>query len=97
MVPVCYTHLDVYKRQTFDFEGEKQISLASNLIFTEPQKNYEVTLSQSLKAGWRVRAVVYWQQNESIFLPKGNDYEAMFQRPDDSVLVSGTPEEDRCV
>ena len=79
---------------TFDFEGEKQISLASNLIFTEPQKNYEVTLSQSLKAGWRVRAVVYWQQNESIFLPKGNDYEAMFQRPDDSVLVSGTPEED---
>ena len=79
---------------TFDFEGEKQISLASNLIFTESQKNYEVTLSQSLKAGWRVRAVVYWQQNESIFLPKGNDYEAMFQRPDDSVLVSGTPEED---
>ena len=78
---------------TFDFEGEKQISLASNLIFTEPQKNYEVTLSQPLKAGWRVRAVVYWQQNESIFLPKGNDYEAMFQRPDDSVLVSGTPEE----
>ena len=79
---------------TFDFEGEKQSSLASNLIFTEPQKNYEVTLSQPLKAGWRVRAVVYWQQNESIFLPKGNDYEAMFQRPDDSVLVSGTPEED---
>ena len=79
---------------TFDFEGEKQIPLASNLIFTEPQKNYEVTLSQPLKAGWRVRAVVYWQQNESIFLPKGNDYEAMFQRPDDSVLVSGTPEED---
>lgn len=79
---------------TFDFEGEKQISLASNLIFTEPQKNYEVTLSQPLKAGWRVRAVVYWRQNESIFLAKGNDYEAMFQRPDNSVLVSGTPEED---
>ena len=79
---------------TFDFEGEKQISLASNLIFTAPQSGYEVTLSQPLKAGWRVRAVVYWQQNESIFLPKGNDYEAMFQRPDDSVLVSGTPEED---
>ena len=79
---------------TFDFEGEKQISLASNLNFTAPQSGYEVTLSQPLKAGWRVRAVVYWQQNESIFLPKGNDYEAMFQRPDDSVLVSGTPEED---
>ena len=78
----------------FDFEGEKQISLASNLIFTEPQKNYEVTLSQPLKAGWRVRAVVYWRQNESIFLAKGNDYEAMFHRLDDSVLVSGTPEED---
>lgn len=79
---------------TFDFEEEKQISLASNLNFTEPQDSYEVTLSQPLKAGWRVRAVVYWRQNESIFLPKGNDYEAMFQRPDDSVLVSGTPEED---
>lgn len=79
---------------TFDFEGEKQISLASNLNFTEPQDSYEVTLSQPLKAGWRVRAVVYWRQNESIFLPKGNDYEAMFHRLDDSVLVSGTPEED---
>lgn len=79
---------------TFDFEGEKQISLASNLNFTEPQDSYEVTLAQPLKAGWRVRAVVYWRQNESIFLTKGNDYEAMFHRPDDSVLVSGTPEED---
>lgn len=79
---------------TFDFEEEKQISLASNLNFTEPQDSYEVTLSQPLKAGWRVRAVVYWRQNESIFLPKGNDYEAMFHRLDDSVLVSGTPEED---
>ena len=79
---------------TFDFEGGKQISLASNLNFTEPQDSYEVTLAQPLKAGWRVRAVVYWRQNESIFLTKGNDYEAMFHRPDDSVLVSGTPEED---
>lgn len=79
---------------TFDFEGERQISLASNLSFKAPQDRYEVTLSEPLKAGWRVRAVVYWQQNESIFLPKGNDYEAIFQRPDDSVLVSGTAEEE---
>ena len=79
---------------SFDFESEEQISLASNLVFKDATDRYEVTLSEPLKAGWRVRAVVYWQQNESIFLPKGNDYEAMFQCPDDSVLVSGTPEED---
>lgn len=80
--------------ETFDFEGEKQISLASNLNFTQAVDSYEVTLAQPLKAGWRVRAVVYWRQNPSIFLTKGNDYEEMFHRPDDSVLVSGTPEED---
>ncbi len=79
---------------SFDFEGEQQISLASNLNFTAPQDSYEVMLTEPLKAGWRVRAVVYWQQNESIFLPKGNDYEEIFHCPDDSVLVSGISEED---
>ena len=82
------------KDDSFDFESEKQISLASNLVFKDATDHYEVTLSQPLKAGWRVRAVVYWRQNNEIFLPKGNDYEAMFNRPDDSVLVSGTPEEE---
>ena len=56
--------------------------------------HYEVTFTEPLRAGWWVCAVVYWRQNSSIFLTKGNDYEDMFHRPDDSALVSGTPEED---
>lgn len=82
------------REDSFDFESEKQISLASNLVFKDATDSYEVTLSKPLKAGWRVRAVVYWRQNNEIFLTKGNDYEAMFNRPDDSVLISGTPEEE---
>ena len=57
-----------------------------------PEK--EVTLSEPVKAGYRVRAVVYWTQNEELFLPKGNDYEESFHRPDDSVgVVAKTVEE----
>lgn len=32
--------------------------------------------------------MVYWSQNTQLFLAKGNDYEAMFHRPDDSVAVT---------
>lgn len=81
---------------TFDFESADQISLVSNLNVTEAFSGREVTFSKPLKAGYRVRAVVYWRQNTEIFLPKGNDYEAMFNKPDDSVLITpkshtGTP------
>lgn len=72
----------------FDFEGENQISLVSNLTATEPFSGKEVTLGEPLRAGYRVRAVVYWRQNSDIFLPKGNDYEAMFGLPDDSVAIT---------
>ena len=72
----------------FDFEGENQISLVSNLTATEPFSGKEVTFSEPLRAGYRVRAVVYWRQNSDIFLPKGNDYEAMFGLPDDSVAIT---------
>ena len=77
--------------ETFDFEGEHQISLASNISGAEPFSGKEITLSEPLKAGYRVRAVVYWSQNKDIFLAKGNDYEESFHRPDDSVLVSVAP------
>lgn len=82
--------------ESFDFEGENQISLASNIKATEAFSGKEIQLAEPLKAGYRVRAVVYWTQNTSIFLPKGNDYEASFHRPDDSVLITpkaqtGTP------
>lgn len=78
--------------EEFDLESDKQISLASNISCTEAFSGKEVKLSEPLKEGYRVRAVVYWAQNEDIFLPKGNDYEAMFSRPDDSVLVASKPE-----
>lgn len=38
-----------------------------------------------------MRAVAYWDQNPDIYLPKGNDYEASFNKPDDSVPVIGAP------
>lgn len=80
--------------ESFDFEGENQISLASNINCTEAFSGKEITLSEPVRSGYRVRAVVYWTQNEEIFLPKGNDYEESFHRPDDSVgVVAKTVEE----
>lgn len=78
--------------EDFDFEGDSQISLTSPITCTEAFFGKEVQLTEPLKAGYRVRAVVYWAQNEEIFLPKGNDYEEMFHMPDDSVLISGSQE-----
>lgn len=73
--------------ETFDFESENQRPLCSPIAITEAANNWEVKLTEPLRSGWRVRAVVYWSQNADLFLPKGNDYEAVFNRPDDSVLV----------
>ena len=78
----------------FDFEGEHQISLVSNLDATEPFVNKEVQLIQALKPGYRVRAVVYWSQNTDLILTKGNEYESVFNRPDDSVIVTQAEETD---
>lgn len=72
----------------FDFESTDQIQLTSPISVIEPLDNVEVQLSEPLRAGYRVRAVVYWAQNPDIFLVKGNDYESMFHRPDDSILVN---------
>ena len=74
----------------FDFESQNQLSLASNISCTERFTGKEIQLSEPLKEGYRVRAVVYWSQNIDLFLAKGNDYEEMFHRPDDSVLVTGS-------
>lgn len=73
--------------ESFDFESSSQISLLGNYEVTEPFENKEITFETPLKAGYRVRAVVYWTQNVDLFLPKGNDYEAVFGRPDDSVKI----------
>lgn len=77
--------------EDFDFEGDNQIALVTYRQTTEAFQHMEVKLSQPLKAGYRVRAVVYWDQNADIFLPKGNDYEKQFGKPDDSVLVKADP------
>ena len=37
-----------------------------------------------------MRAVVYWNQNTALYIPKGNDYEAE-SIPDDSVLIPAVP------
>ncbi len=73
--------------EKFDFEGDDQISLLSMHDITEAFTDKEVTLTSPLKAGYRVRAVVYWTQNVDVFVPKGNDYEESFGRPDDSIKV----------
>lgn len=77
--------------EAFDFEGDNQIALVTYRQTKEAFQHMEVKLSQPLKAGYRVRAVVYWDQNADIFLPKGNDYEKQFGKPDDSVLVKADP------
>lgn len=72
----------------FDFENTEQIPLCSPLNVTEALDNQEIQLNEPLRAGYRVRAVVYWSQNPDIFLVKGNDYESVFHRPDDSIVVN---------
>lgn len=74
--------------EEFDFEGEYMHSLVSPINVTEAITEQEITLSEPLLAGYRVRAVVYWSQNNDLWIPKSNDYEAD-GIPDDSVLVSG--------
>lgn len=76
--------------ESFDFESENQIALANYITATDPFQGMEISFpDKPLREGYRVRAVVYWTQNEELWLPKGNDYEAMFNRPDDSLLVAG--------
>lgn len=76
--------------KTFDFEGNYMRRLTIPLQFTEKLTNYEIKLEEPLLAGYRVRAVVYWNQNTALYIPKGNDYEAA-GIPDDSVLIPAVP------
>ena len=76
--------------KTFDFEGNYMRRLTIPLQFTENLTNYEINLEEPLLAGYRVRAVVYWNQNTALYIPKGNDYEAE-SIPDDSVLIPAVP------
>lgn len=76
--------------KTFDFEGNYMRRLKVPLQFTENLTNYEINLEEPLLAGYRVRAVVYWNQNTALYIPKGNDYEAA-GIPDDSVLIPAVP------
>ena len=76
--------------KTFDFEGNYMRRLTIPLQFTEKLTNYEINLEEPLLAGYRVRAVVYWNQNTALYIPKGNDYEAA-GIPDDSVLIPAVP------
>lgn len=72
----------------FDFENADQIPLCSLVNVTDAITDQEIQLSEPLRAGYRVRAVVYWSQNPDIFLVKGNDYESVFHRVDDSIVVN---------
>ena len=76
--------------KTFDFEGKYMRSLTVPLQSTENRTNYEIKLEEPLRAGYRVRAVVYWNQVTALYIPKGNDYEAE-SIPDDSVLIPAVP------
>lgn len=75
------------KDEKFDLDAPTYMrSLVSPMNMTENLENYEVTLKEPLRAGYRVRAIVYWDQNADLYIPKGNDYEAA-GIPDDSVLI----------
>ncbi len=78
--------------ESFDFEGANQIALVRSSPATAAFSGREFTFDTPLRAGYRVRAVVYWTQNVDLYLAPGNDYEEKFNKPDDSVLISGAPE-----
>lgn len=77
---------------SFEIEDGSTIALVQLGETTEALHHYKVNLSQPLKAGWRVRAVAYWDGCTDLFIAGSNDYQ--LGQADDSVLVSGTPEED---
>ena len=76
----------------FQIEDGSTITLVQLGKTTGSITHQEVTLTQPLKAGWRVRAVAYWDGCPELFIARSNDYQ--LGQADDSVLVSGTPEED---
>ena len=56
---------------TFDFESSSQISLLRIQSFTEAVSGLEVSFSDTpLKAGYRVRAVAYWDQKSGYLSSK---------------------------
>ena len=75
----------------FQIEDGSTITLVQLGKTTGSITHQEVTLSQPLKAGWRVRAVAYWDGCPELFIARSNDYQ--LGQEDDSVLVSGTAEE----
>ena len=75
----------------FQIEDGSTITLVQLGKTTGSITHQEVTLTQPLKAGWRVRAVAYWDGCPELFIARSNDYQ--LGQADDSVLVSGTAEE----
>ena len=75
----------------FQIEDGSTITLVQLGKTTGSITHQEVTLTQPLKAGWRVRAVAYWDGCPELFIARSNDYQ--LGQEDDSVLVSGTAEE----
>ena len=74
---------------TYDFEETPQVRLYSADVF-ESMTNAEISLSEPLKEGKRVRALVYTTQYQGSLapnpIPASHDYSA--DKPDDSVLVT---------
>ena len=75
----------------FQIEDGSTITLVQLGKTTGSITHQEVTLTQPLKAGWRVRAVAYWDGCPELFIARSNDYQ--LGQADDSVPVSGTAEE----
>lgn len=77
--------------ETYDYEETSQVRLFSIDAY-EPFNGKEITLSQPLEEGKRVRALVYTTQYSGSLapnpIPASHDYTA--NKPDDSVLVTKT-------
>ena len=71
--------------ETFDFEGEHQISLASNISGAEPFSGKENTLSEPLKAGYRAVSYthldVYKRQHVPPFVVYDNSLLLAYPNP----------------
>lgn len=77
--------------ETYDYEETDQVRLFSADVY-EPFRGKEITFSQPLEEGKRVRALVYTTQYSGSLapnpIPASHDYTA--NKPDDSVLVTKT-------
>ena len=72
VIPVSYTHLDVYKRQASDFDYEKTISQLNHIVGEDVETFFLISKPEfSHISSTIVREIIKGGGNAKPFLPEG--------------------------